>query len=250
MDYARFRPRLLFKRAIEKTLNFNFDVSLPAGADLFVDFRKYLPNVEPKIVFDVGANVGESAEAYVRHFPESRVFRFEPLLGTFEQRKRNVAGFPNVECFNFGLSSKAGNVHMVYSPTQSNLSSITIPEPGKPTVEVQVETLERFCKERAIARIDFLKIDTEGHDLEVLKGAERLLRSHSIGAVQVESAMSPLNKTHVDFQAFRDYLEPKRYYLFMLYDQTPESRNGKPNLRRTNPVFISCKLIDENNTKR
>jgi hypothetical protein len=57
-------------------------------------------------------------------------------------------------------------------------------------------TIDDYCAEHGITFIDHLKIDTEGHDLFVLKGAQRMLRERRIGALQFEfSEMNLLSRT-------------------------------------------------------
>jgi hypothetical protein len=109
--------------------------------------------------------------------------------------------------------------------------------------DVQVEnietlTLDRFCEVEGMKNIDFLKIDTEGYDLEILKGAETMLKKQAIDFVQVEAGMNARNTRHVPFADFVQYLASRDYTLFGLYDQHLEW-NGDRMLRFCNPVFIS-----------
>jgi hypothetical protein len=60
-----------------------------------------------------------------------------------------------------------------------------IDEPKK-TETVELDTLNQYCEDRNIGAIDFLKLDVEGHELEVLKGATRMLNSGSIKRLQFE----------------------------------------------------------------
>ena len=113
-----------------------------------------------------------------------------------------------------------------------------------PTEEVEVITLDEFCRTQAIAAVQFLKIDTEGGDLDVLKGGEGLLSGQKIDLIEVEAGMNPGNRRHVPFQSFKDYFDARGYLLFGLYDQVPEWTTGEPQLRRTNPVFISRRMIE------
>ena len=64
-----------------------------------------------------------------------------------------------------------------------------------------------------------LTIDTEGHDLEVLRRAQPLLRRGAIDIAQAEVSMNPENTLHVSFSAVREFLEQFEYRLFGLYEQ-------------------------------
>ena len=86
---------------------------------------------------------------------------------------------------------------------------------------VPVRTLDDVCEERAIAQIDLLKLDTEGHELSVLAGASRLLETHGITALQFEfggasidsrvflrDIIAALGRDYEVFRIVRDGLEP------------------------------------------
>lgn len=112
--------------------------------------------------------------------------------------------------------------------------------------EVTLETLDEFCREHQVERINYLKIDTEGSDFEVLKGAVRMLAEQRIDVVEVEAGMNSRNKRHVPFQVFTRFFEERNYFLFGVYEQVNEWPTRQPHLRRTNPVFISEKVIQTN----
>src|SRR5208283_2752517 len=86
------------------------------------------------------------------------------------------------------------------------------------TERVEVMRLDHFCERNMIREIDFLKIDTEGHDLEVLRGAEGLLSSKRVAAVFVETAFSAGNN-QVRLAHFASFLEPLDFSSVGIYDQ-------------------------------
>jgi hypothetical protein len=113
------------------------------------------------------------------------------------------------------------------------------PGPPSPTEEVALETIDRFCLREDIARIGLLKIDTEGHDLAVLHGAELLLARQAVDLIQVEAGWHPGNRRQVPAEDFRTFLEPRGYRLFGIYQQVGEWPTGQPHLRRADLVFVS-----------
>lgn len=108
---------------------------------------------------------------------------------------------------------------------------------------VDIVTLDEFCASSRIERVSYLKIDTEGGDLEVLRGGERMLKGQRIDLVEVEAGMNAGNKRHVPFEALKGYLEARDYLLFAIYEQMHEWITGEPHLRRTNPAFVSRRMI-------
>ena len=224
---------------------------LPRGTNLFDDLREWLPNLRVETVFDVGANVGQSARKYLHEFPGSQIYCFEPVGENFKKLEENLRGQGKVQSFKLALSSAKGTGQMAPGGG-SQMFFLSRDVPGTPSQspvrleEVPLETLDGFCWDRKIDRISFLKIDTEGNDLEVLKGAEELLSLQNIDVVEVEAGMNGKNKRHVPLGDFIVFLEARSYYLFGVYDQAHEWPAREPQLRRSNLVFISERTIHGN----
>jgi len=153
--------------------------------------------VENAVAFDVGANVGDYSLMLRRHVPEASIYAFEPSAKTYEQLTRNVAQAGRVRAFNLGLSDEEKTVELYsYTVEGGEASLISSIDKRLPTqvlnVEVsaseavRVETLDRFCEEQGVERIDFLKLDVEGHELAVLRGARRMLSEGRVSMIQFE----------------------------------------------------------------
>lgn len=214
---------------------------LPPGSDVHQDIRFFLPEVTVRCVFDVGANVGQSAREYLRHYPGAQIHSFEPASATFAKLETAFAGEPNVHCWNLAMGSRDGEADLFLADS-SDMNRLADGSGAGRTERIRVETIDGFCARHRIEDIDLLKIDTEGHDLDVLTGAETMLAASRVGLVQVEAAMNPGNRHHVAFERFREYLEPKGYVLFKLYRQMHEWPTDQPALRRADAVFLSAKL--------
>jgi hypothetical protein len=123
-----------------------------------------------------------------------------------------------------------------------------IVEPGdraRHLATVPIRRGEAFCIEQKIDAIDYLKIDTEGHDRAVLTGFDAMLKRHAVAMVEVEAGLHPENRRHVPFEEFKAHLEPLGYRLFDIREIASE-RSGRPNLRRCNMVFASTSLLEAN----
>lgn len=220
---------------------------LPRGLDLSYDLRMALPGFSPEVIFDVGANEGESALWWHQRFPKAIIHCFEPVPSTFEILQSNTSTIPQIRNHLFALSSKESQSQMVLegsskmhyldtSPNKYGSDAIKIP--------VSVLTLDKFCHSHQIPHIHLLKIDTEGNDLEVLKGAQGLIQRHAIDVLQVEAGMYTGNTRHVHFIHFQEWLEKYNYVLFGLYEQYFEWTTRSPQLRRANLVYISPKVMN------
>ena len=224
---------------------------MPYGVDLFEDIKNRLSMFQIGIVFDVGANIGQSAQKYLKWFPKSKIYCFEPVESTFKQLKENFLKKDNINCFQlaFSASKRKGemalqndsDVSFLINPSENVLNNFEFAKE-----KVDVETLDEFCVEMNIDCINFLKIDTEGGDLDVLRGSENLLNKQMINMVQVEAGMNSRNKRHVPFEKLKQYLETKNYFLFGIYEQVNDRFAKEPHLRRSNPVFISEQMIKAN----
>lgn len=220
-------------------------------SDPLHDIANRLPRTKIKIIFDIGANVGQSTSGYLAKFPRSQIYSFEPVGKTFRRLHDHLGAYGNIHLFQLALGAATGKGEMVLkgASDQFFLANIT----GRPAIRkgtdletVNLDTLDNFCRAKNITHIGYLKIDTEGGDLDVLRGASGLLDGQRIDLVEVEAGMNSRNTTHVRFETLKAFLESKDYFLFGIYEQVPEWRTREPHLRRANLVFVSQKQIDAN----
>lgn len=125
-----------------------------------------------RVVFDVGAAVGDTAVVLLRAFPSSHVYCFEPLPDSFAQLKKQVAVFGDrVECFNFALSQGDGEAEFYIQAARDSSSFVRRPsdKPGN-FIKVKTGRLDDVVKELGVQKIDFMKIDVEGSEKELMAG--------------------------------------------------------------------------------
>jgi FkbM family methyltransferase len=125
------------------------------------------------IIFDVGANFGFYSLLLAATNDCEHVFAFEPESETFKRLKKNIAlnGLEkSVKAIPLGLSDIRGPARL--STEDGNSGASFIGPAGQP---IQVETLDGFCSINSIERLDFLKIDVEGHEMHVLAGGTEML---------------------------------------------------------------------------
>lgn len=182
--------------------------------------ERLLPKITKRpspVFFDVGANVGDFTSLLISAFPSAKVHAFEPHPRTFSRlQARRWSGA--VKCHEVALGSSQTTA-MLYDradfqgSSHASLHAAVISEIHKQqvvSVEVRSSTLDAIAAEENIDFIDFLKIDTEGHELEVLKGASRLIGADAIGCIQFE-----FNEMNVQSRVFlRDFRELLRNFDF------------------------------------
>ena len=215
----------------------------------FNDIAKALPDWQPSVIFDVGANVGQSALAYAASFPDAQIHSFEPVPASFEALKEATADIPNITPHFVALGKKPGHVRMVANGVSTSNKIVSGDKAdAEGIVDVRCDSGTRFAKRLGIDRISLLKIDTEGHDYDVLVGFLPIIAN--VDFIQVEAAMNLYNKTHVQFRVMEDLLRQEGFHLFRIYDQVLEfKRGGRPVLRRANPVFVNGSLLDLTNIR-
>lgn len=161
------------------------------------------------VLFDIGANRGEFTNRALRAWQGTsyQLYAFEPSQKTFEILKSEVQTSPFVHLFNIGFSDKPGTTELYYDKEGSGLASVYSRQLDHVGIRfqehetIELTTLDSFCRQYKIDNIDFLKLDVEGHELSVLKGAESLLKEKKIKVIQFE-----FGGCNIDSRTFfRDY---------------------------------------------
>lgn len=142
----------------------------------------------PGVVFDVGANVGRWTEIALDSLDEAQIYAFEIAPATYARLVAQVSGTGRAHCINSGLGRGSSVVRLRYYPSNPGLST-TLEYPhalAYDVVEAPVVGGDEFCRRHGIEHIDFLKIDVEGAEPEVLEGFCGMFGKGSIDVVQFE----------------------------------------------------------------
>lgn len=234
------------------------------------DISARVPGYRFGTILDVGANIGQSCLPLAEALPEARIYAFEPAARSFAELQANAAGHPNIEPVQLALGAATERGTMLTERTAfTNRLERVLPRerpslaqalgraPGGPPPpvaeppprkvrrqEVEIMTGADFCRDRGIDHVSFLKVDTEGHDLEIVRGFGPLL--HIVDFVQVEAATNDYNRTHVPLRDFQTVLGQAGFYLFRIYGEAFEFKfGGRPVSRRCNPVFVHGRVVGD-----
>jgi len=154
-------------------------------------------------ILDVGAHHGETVQEIRRFIAGTMVHAFEPVAASFAELERSAARFRSVRCHQLALSDRRGVRSMHISPRGSVHSSLepiaTMNADPPQTEEVRTIRLDEFLGESGIEAISVLKIDTEGHELSVLRGAGRLLHEGTFRSIVAEATFYPRYFHHASF---------------------------------------------------
>ncbi|MES2199490.1 MAG: FkbM family methyltransferase [Chlamydiota bacterium] len=181
------------------------------------------------VVLDVGANIGEWSEHALMAEPAIQLYSFEPLTIECNKLRRNLAPYSNYRIWNLALSDEKGRSNYYYYndiPEHAGLSGFFYREvlrndenfSDPEVIQVPCDTLEFFCKEQGLEKIDFLKIDTEGAEWKVIQGAKKLIEDHLITAIQFEYGGCYEDANTTLEQVF-NFFQSNNYLVFRIFEE-------------------------------
>jgi FkbM family methyltransferase len=181
--------------SIERLKNGEKDFDRSFGKNEDLDLQVLLRRVNKPIIFDVGANTGQSIDRFRLLFLESTIYSFEPDHVSFLALQEIHFG-DGLYSFEIALADKPG-IAKLYLNTSKNMNSLLKsenPQWGRRDGEheVTVSTIDKFCEENEIMHIDLLKTDTQGFELQVLLGSSRMMREKRIDFVTMEVIFSKM----------------------------------------------------------
>jgi FkbM family methyltransferase len=197
------------------------------------DVQRLMFDGQDLVIFDVGGHYGETSEEYRRFFPIATIHAFEPTPASFEIMQRKFAKDRQHHLHQVALSDQAGSAVFTVNQTDST-NSLLATEDGvhehwrqlvqtEGTVEVKTQTLDAFCDTQGIKTIDILKLDVQGAENRVLKGAQQMLARGAIRAVFLELIVT---RTYVGQAEPGELLTMLRQAGFTVVDIYDVSRNG------------------------
>jgi FkbM family methyltransferase len=191
------------------------------GGDPFADMSLFITGSDP-LIFDVGANVGQSIARFRSWFGSAEIHSFEPSPTTFAVLERNASRLAGVHLHNLALGSSSGELLLGENRLSEWSSVLPLGETGWGSVvrqtKVPVQTVDQFCLDHGIGRVDILKSDTQGYDFEVLKGASQMFGNNAVSLVYAEIIFSNLYQGMAPFTELYDFLISRDFLLISLYD--------------------------------
>lgn len=193
----------------------NYENERISGEAAFINHIGKLFGNKKIIIFDVGANVGNYSVRIKKEFPRSTIFAFEPHPLTFATLTKNTQKL-NIKVVNAGMGEKnaACKIYDYLDDDGSEHASMfknvieDIHEQKAVSHTTQVFTLDKFALDNNIKKINLLKIDTEGNELNVLRGAKQLIKNKKIDIIQFE-----FNEMNVVSRVFmKDYFDLLKGY--------------------------------------
>lgn len=137
---------------------------------------------------DVGGNIGDWTALFLQKAPAGRVCVFEPVAGTYASLAGRFANDSRVQCVNAAVSAEPGVcVLRVLRDLSGSNSIYRMPnEDGVTEQSVVAITGDEFVLKAGIDTVSYLKVDVEGHELNVLRGCRNLISAQQIRFIQWE----------------------------------------------------------------
>ena len=203
---------------------------------------KSIIEINDPIIFDVGANQGQTIDSIRNVFPKSSIHSFEPSKVCFKLLKDKYGGIDNIKVNNVAVGAEKGILEFneySWSALNSLLKRAFTKAEIVDNYNVDVISLDDYCIKNSINSINLLKTDTEGYELNVLKGAFKLMDNNKIQYVYVEVFFYENYINQSSFGDIYNFLIQKGFNLVRFYDfeYTEEGFASRTDALFFNPNF-------------
>lgn len=200
------------------------------------------------VVFDVGANCGQFLNLAVERLGNriQKLHSFEPAAATFAALQQAQPRHPGVVLNQLALGAEIGKAELYYDTEKSGLASLTKRDLAFRQIEferhetITITTLDAYCADKGINRIDWLKLDVEGHELDVLRGGSTMFAKRAVDLVTFE-----FGGCNIDTRTFlRDFFQFFSTQGMGLYRITPGGHFGRVRrYRETEEQFATANFV-------
>ncbi|MFZ1808154.1 MAG: FkbM family methyltransferase [Cyclobacteriaceae bacterium] len=225
--------KYVFKRGVKRLLSlggYQITNKNLFGIDILVDIKTILSPSKKLVVFDVGANLGQTSSELSGTFPISEIYSFEPDPMTYADLVLQTKAFPEVKTFNIGFGHKKGRVQLNINKNSGGNSILSMSDRINDlafgewtecigTQEIEITTLNLFCQEKNIKHIDLVKLDTQGYEHRILEGGDRVIIPSFTKVVYIEVLFAELYQDQSYFQDIYKILTERGFKLVGLYNK-------------------------------
>ena len=215
--------------------------NIPYGIDLETDIFRIKGSKDLNIFFDVGAHHGLFLNNFLEIFRVQKTYAYEPVSNNYNALVSNSKNsYRSVSCFQKAISNQVGwadiqlREHSQWHSLKKSNSTVSNLEDKYE--KVQTTTIDEEVAQHRVNLIDFLKIDTEGFEKEVLYGAKISLLNQKIKFIYIEASLRESPENHTHLKDINDILAQYDYRLVAIYDQMifPRYQQGFFNALYTN----------------
>lgn len=261
--YGLIHPFFPSDRVQVRRRGIRYDLDLTEGIDLSIFiFGQFQPRVfntvchtlpDDALIVDVGANIGSMALTFARHLPRGRVHAFEPANEAYGKLMRNLALNPDlkpqimtIKAFasdrsqaDPGLQATASwKINDFFSPRHP-ISGGMVQNTGRaPSI-----TLDDYCRDQDLRRLDLIKIDTEGQERAVIGGALACIARFK-PLIIFEAGHYLMHENGFDFKDIESLIAPLGYRFFTVQGQVEVTRfNARSIIPRLSTIDIIARAF-------
>ncbi len=149
------------------------------------------------VIIDAGAHIGSDSIEMCRFFDNPQIHAFEPVPSIFNSLKHNVRKYKNIKTYQVALSNTTGQQELNISSGGSDASSSLLKPQAhlvdhpevffNDIINVETITLDEWAKNNHISKVDFLWLDMQGFELEVLKASQIIFPTISVVHMEVST---------------------------------------------------------------
>ena len=216
------------KKKLKKYDNFLLELDIGEYTQNSMYFRDYDKNITDFLkayikgnedFIDIGANIGFYTLFFSSHLRNGKVFSYEPNTKNFKKLKKNILlnKFKNIKCYNFGISSQNGKTQL-YDTSHYNEGGHFINLKDK-SINKKFEIIKIFKLDSLLKKYNknlFIKIDVEGHEMNVLNGMKNILKKANCFLI-IETGKSKGLEIITNFLKKFNYIKKKRFGINTIY---------------------------------
>ena len=172
----------------------------------------YLLKLDIKIAFDIGAHEGETLEYFQKIKSINKIYSFEPQIKIYKKLYKKFNSNNKIILNNLALSNNIEDKVFFINALSSTSSFSLLDDTSlwlkiknmilnekdsiKESITLKTSTIDHYVNEHNIDKIDLLKIDTEGHEFEVLMGAQNIINKNKVKYILIELHSSKMYKNY------------------------------------------------------
>ena len=208
------------------------------GIAATVELENMVKNINLETIIDVGSNKGQFIMLMEQIFPNKIIYSFEPIFEVLEKQKKFFNYKKNIFFYNFALGSVPSTKEFFITKRidSSSFFKINITKNKNYEIQtkknVQIKTLDEVMANKEIIKPILVKIDTQGYELEVLKGSERTLSNIDYLLIEVSENEMYINQPKSD-----EIIEYLQNINFNIIKQTPPIKINNTNFIQRDVLF-------------
>lgn len=209
---------ILFKNCQKKFLKLKFEGDLQYQC--FDSQRlKLIAKMLPKnpVIFEAGSNDGTDTIKIHKMWPNSKIIAMEADPYNFKRFLKNTQKYPNIQGYQLAVNTFSGSVKFNISKFNRNIGSLLKPPSGlgfflrNQQIDIPCENLDQWCKDNQIDHIDFMWLDLEGIELQILQSSPSILKT--VKVIYTETRLKSVRSKTSLYVPLRSFLESEGFEL-------------------------------------